>query len=406
MTRDDARLAEVAARFGTPLYVYDVREIAARAEALRRATAGRFELSWAMKSNPNPALVARMRAVADTLDVSSIGEVERAVEAGWDAAQMTFVGPAKGADEIRRAVEVGVGHLVVESREEATEAGACAVALGRAQPVLLRISPSKLPKGFGSAMAGRATAFGFDEEELDDAIEFVSGRAGLDVQGFHAFAGTQCLEAESIVANLTHVARMFREACARHDRTPTRLVFGSGFGIPYHDGDAELDVDAVAEGLRETMEGLEADERTGAAVRALELGRWLVGPAGTYLTRVRRIKRSRGAVLALVDGGMHHNLAAAGHLGSVFPRNYPIRLVHPARAGDAEEVDLCGVLCTSIDVLGRRARLPPLEQGDLLAIAQSGAYGRSASPLGFISHPPPREVLLDGDADPLDVTPA
>ncbi len=127
----------------------------------------------------------------------------------------------------------------------------------------------------------------------------------------------------------------------------------------------------------------------------MEPGRFLAGEAGIYLTRIRDIKTSRGKKFLIVDGGMNHHLAASGNLGQTIKRNYPIALVSKLKAPTHDTVDIVGPLCTPLDTLARGIVLPKAEIGDLVGIFQSGAYGRSASPLGFLSHPLPSEIWID-----------
>lgn len=399
-------LVEVARRHGTPAYVYDLSEIERRVARVRSAFGGLFEISYAVKANPNRELVARLRGVVDRLDLSSGGELALAERAGWEPGLWSFVGPAKSSAELGLAVEIGCGHLVAESLDEVVELAGIARRRGTVVPVVLRINPIELPKGFGVSMARRATIFGIDEEEIDEAVAATLALEGVDLVGFHVYAGTQCLDAQAVAENLRNVARLYARLVDDHDLAVRHLIFGSGFGIPYHAGAEPLALDEVVAGARPALEELRA--RLGSGVTfALEMGRYLVGPAGWYVARVRRVKHSRGSVIVALDGGMHHHLAASGNLGGVLKRNYPI--VALTASGEPSKVDLAGPLCTNIDVLGRGVELPALEPGDLVAIAASGAYGPSTSPLGFISHPPPRELLADdlrSGSDVVDITAA
>ncbi|TPE53102.1 type III PLP-dependent enzyme [Amaricoccus solimangrovi] len=391
----DRMLARSASRFGTPQFLYDTRAIEARIAELRAAFGGRFALSYAVKANPNPALLGWLRERIDFLDVSSIGEFHRARNAGWAPDRASFTGPGKRDGELREAIAGGLGELILESAGEARRANAIAGALGRRQDVMIRISPDRVPKGFGDHMAGRPSPFGVDVEEIDTTLPAIAALPNLRLAGLHIYSGTQCLRAEAIVENYAIFLDIFERVCARHDLAPRRLVFGSGLGIPYHEGDAPLDLGAVAAGIVPALDALRAKPRFAETRLALELGRYLVGEAGYFLTRVVAVKRSRGRSLAICDGGMNDHLPASGHFGMVIARNYRMHVV--GGAGPAEEVDISGPLCTSIDRLARGARLPPLAEDDLIAVHQSGAYGPTASPLGFISHPAPVEVLLTGD---------
>lgn len=392
----DRRLAEVAQQVGTPAYVYDVDAIRDRFAHLATLFGRHFAVSYAVKANPNVALMRRLLPLVATFDVSSFGEVERALAAGMPPARITFSGPVKGAAEIDRAVALGVGELVLESLAEADRANARAAAGGLRQPVLIRINPATAASRFGVNMAGKPSQFGIDEEEFDAAIAHVKALPHLDLVGFHIYAGTNSLNADAIVDNFATCLRLFRHGTAVAGAAPRKLVFGSGFGIPYFDGEKTLDVAAVAAKVMPLLDELKAEPTFAAVECILEMGRWLVGPAGWLLTGVVTAKPSRGVDFRGCDAGFNNHLAACGMMGTVIRRNWCFANVSNP-AGDAHKYTLVGPLCTTIDILATDVQLPELRIGDVIAVASSGAYGLTASPTRFISHPEPAEVLLDGD---------
>jgi diaminopimelate decarboxylase len=392
-------LQQVVDRFGTPTYVYFLDPVLQKVEVLRTAFEGRFEISYAVKSNPHPALLRKLREHIGLLDLSSGGELELALAIGWPAETLGFTGPAKDLDELRASAQAQIGAHVVESVEEAQELDALRqeLSLTGTQPILLRVAPRRIPRGFGSHMAGRPTPFGVDEEEVDEAVRALQALSNLTLVGLHIYSGTQCLKAPSIVENFSVQLELFRTICENHDLTPERLVFGSGLGIPYHEGDQPLDLPAIGAEVVPKLDALRAMDRFADTELVLETGRYLVGEAGFYLTRIRRLKQSRGRTIGICDGGMHHHLAACGHLGGVIHRNY--RMFNLSREPKADEetapANLAGPLCTMIDTLGHGVSLPGLQVGDVIAIESSGAYGLSASPIHFIRHDRPREVLVE-----------
>lgn len=396
----EALLARIADDVGTPCFVYFLDDIRQRVADIRREFEGLFDVSYAVKSNPHPVLLAALQESADRLDVSSGGELALGLETGWPASRLSFTGPAKRTSELELALTSGIGEVILESVSEAHELDRLAGAMGRRQAVLLRIAPSRLPRGFGVNMAGKPTQFGIDEEEADEALAAILELPHVDVAGFHCYSGTQCLKPDALAENYGIFADLFEGLSERHDLKPRMFVFGSGLGIPYHDGDTQLDLAAVAAGALPRLRALKAHPRFADTALVLETGRYLVGEAGIYLTRVVRTKRSRGTDIAICDGGMNHHLGACGHLGSVIHRNYPLFKVSPSSPdGETGPVDLVGPLCTSIDTLGHGATLPAIAEGDVLGVGCSGAYGPTASPIYFISHPAPREVLVTGRGD-------
>jgi len=390
----DDLLREAADRFGTPLFVYFLDDIAARAQQIKEGFGGRFALSYAVKSNPNPHLLEWLSSRIEFLDISSHGEFLLGSRGGWQANRMSFTGPGKRAFEVEDTLSKGLGELILESPREAALANEVAGKIGRKQDVLVRLAPAVVPKGFGDNMAGRPCAFGIDVEDVERDLPPILALPNLNVVGFHIYSGTQCLRADAIRQNYQIFMETFATVCEAHDVTPEKLTFGSGLGIPYHDSDKPLEFDKVTSGVNEDLDAFKARPRFRSSTLILELGRYLVGEAGFFATRVVSTKHSRGADIAICDGGMNNHLPASGNFGMVVPRNYSM---HRVGGGESKApVNLVGPLCTSIDRLGRGVELPRLDEGDLVAVHNSGAYGPSASPLHFISHPMPREVIVSG----------
>lgn len=393
-TDSNEQLAAAVDLVGTPLYVYDVDQIRARFAQLKGLFGRHFGVSYAVKANPNIQLLKRLLPHVATFDVSSYAEVERALEAGCPPERITFSGPCKRVIEVEGAVEQRIGELVLESLAEADTADAAARARGVSQPVLIRINPSVGPRHFGVNMAGKASQFGIDEEEMEAAIDHVVALPNLDLVGFHIYSGTNSLNAEAIAENWAIFIELFRRGAARAGIAPRKLVFGSGFGVPYTATEAPLDVEAVAARALPMIDELKTDPTFAGAECVLEMGRWLVAPAGLLLTSVIAQKASRGVEMRACDAGFNNHLAACGMMGTVIRRNWNIaNVTNPD--GEPGVYTLVGPLCTTIDILATDITLPQVRIGDILAVANSGAYGLTASPTRFISHPEPAEVLID-----------
>ncbi len=385
----------------TPCYIYDGVALELRLAELDRLFGDAFTLSFAIKSNPNAALVRRIAAATGHLDASSFFEVLRALEAGCPPARISYSGPGKRESELQRFIGCGA-ELVVEALDEVDMAARIAQAKGVVQKVLLRINPDGIPKGFGAKMSKNPSQFGIDEGQMAAAIAHIGARPGLDLTGYHIYAGSNCLDAGAIVENIANMTRIFGEAAALAGAPARKLIFGAGFGLPYHEGQADLDVAAVRDGIEASLAEIAANSLLAGAERALELGRWLVGPTGAMVATCLSGKESRGVRVAVCDAGFNVHLAACGMMGSVFQKNWPIHRLGPEPGGEAEYL-LAGPLCTSIDTLARRITLPTLARGDRIAVLMSGAYGLTASPSGFISHPQAGEYLWTGD-DLLDIS--
>ncbi len=379
----------------TPAYVYDLDAIAARIARLRAAFGGRLDISYAVKANPNRALLAAIGPHIQNFDVSSFAEVER-VQAAYPGLPISFTGPGKRDEELHRFAALGAGHLVLESLDEA-ESLAALVARHRlpAQEVLLRVSPQRVRRQFGANMGSKSSQFGIDEEELPATLSAIAALPGLRVAGFHCYPATNGLKADAGAENLAMMCELFRRCADLAGHPPAHLVFGAGFGIPYFEDEADLDLDAVAEATNPVLDALKSAPGFADTRLMLELGRWIVGPAGALLTRVIRTKSSRGNQIRICDAGFNAHMAACGMLGGAFRRNWRIRnLTNPD--GPPETVDLVGPLCTTLDHVASGVVLPQARKGDVLAILQSGAYGITASPTRFISHPEPIELAVQG----------
>ena len=388
-------LADIAKDMRLPTFVYFIEESRARIQALRKAFEGRLGVSFAMKCNPHPAILKELIPSLDGLDISSRGELEAAVKAGVRPSMIGFTGPAKQEHDLIASVEHGIGEVIVESLREAELLSRIAFDRKARQSILVRIAPSRVPKGFGVNMAGRPCQFGIDEEDIDRVLPEIRKLPALEIEGFHLFSGTQCLKPDAIAENYGIFLEIAERTAERHGLIPKKLVLGSSLGIPYHEGDSPVSLAEVARLATAKLDSVKRLPRFAKTLFVLETGRYLLGEAGLYLVRVVSRKRSRGAEIAILDGGMNHHLGAAGHLGMAIPKNYRMKKIYSEHLdGPEREFDLYGPLCTSIDVIGRRVKLPGLEVGDVLAIYSSGAYALTASPAHFISHPVPRELMV------------
>jgi diaminopimelate decarboxylase len=390
---------DLAETFGSPLYVYDGDVIERRYRALTAALAGFADVYYSIKANPNPSVVRLLVEAGAGLEVASGAELLIAEAAGASAGKILFAGPGKGLHELDLAIARGIGEIHVESFEEIKLAAELASAHGRVAKIAIRINPTAAAQGGAMRMGGKPTAFGFDEETIGDVLAAVSAHPSLELTGVHLFAGTQILDADVLLAQWAYGLKLAAAVAHAAGKTALRIDLGGGLGIPYHDGDKPLDLGAVSEGAIRLNRERMGDPVLAASQILIEPGRYLTGPAGVYLSRVRAVKISRGQRFIIGDGGMHHHLAASGNLGQIIKRDYPIVAASLMANRDLSRATVAGPLCTPLDTLGRQAHLPEMRAGDLLAILQSGAYGLTASPVGFLSHPMPAEVLVrDGTA--------
>ena len=381
----------LAARAGsTPFFAYDRSLLKARVDELRSALPGEIGIHFAMKANPMPALVACMARWVDGIDVASGGELRVALDAGMDARHISFAGPAKSEVELTQAVAAGV-LLNVESDREVHLLEAIAERLGRPARVALRLNPDYELKSSGMKMGGGPRQFGIDAERAADVLKDI-GRCGLAFEGFHIYSGSQNLRAAAICEAQTKALQLATDLAAYAPSPVTTVNLGGGFGIPYFPGEKPLDLAAIGAHLHGVV--ATAGNSLPGAELVIELGRYLVGEAGIYVARVLDRKVSRGEVFLVVDGGLHHHLAASGNFGQVIRKNYPVEVGSRVNGTSRELASVVGPLCTPLDLLADRMELAAAEPGDLVVVYQSGAYGLSASPTQFLSHPPPVEILV------------
>jgi diaminopimelate decarboxylase len=383
-------LSTLAARVGrTPFYVYDRAALKARVSLLRQHLPREIVLHYAIKANPMPALVGFMVQQVDGLDVASGGELRVALDAGMDPAQISFAGPGKSEAELAQAVAAGI-LLNLESLREIRLLEGISQRLGRPARVAVRVNPDFELKSSGMKMGGGPKQFGIDAEVVPQALAEI-GACGLAFEGFHIYSGSQNLRHEAI-CDAQNKTLALAETLAAHAPGPVKVLnLGGGFGIPYFKGELPLDLGPVGENLQRIVE--RARSTMPQAELVIELGRYLVGEAGLYVCRVVDRKVSRGEVFLVTDGGLHHHLAASGNFGQVIRKNYPVVIGNRVRGTEREIASVVGPLCTPLDLLAERMELAKAEEGDLVAVFQSGAYGFTASPHAFLSHPPPLQVL-------------
>jgi diaminopimelate decarboxylase len=384
-------LTELALRIGrTPFYAYDRGLITQRVGQLRQHLPAAVHLHYAIKANPMPEVVRHLAALVDGLDVASAGELRIALASGMKPGAISFAGPGKTDAELAEAVTSGI-IVNLESEREMERLEALSRIRGVRPRVAVRVNPDFELKSSGMKMGGGPKQFGVDAERVPAMLARI-GQLGLDFQGFHIFSGSQNLRADSIKEAQQKTIELAL-TLAKSAPSPVRILnIGGGFGIPYFPGERPLDTAEVGGNLARLLGRLK--EYLPQAQVVVELGRYLVGEAGLYVCRVIDRKISRGQVFLVTDGGLHHHLAASGNFGQVIRKNYPVVVGNRVVGSKREIASVVGPLCTPLDLLADGMELAEAEVGDLVAVHQSGAYGLTASPTAFLSHPAPAEVLV------------
>ncbi len=391
-------ISEIAREFGTPFYLYHGGMISERVRRVHEALG--TEVSYSVKANPSLGvcqLIAREREAG--AEVASSGELAVARAAGFKPRDIVFAGPGKTDEEHERAIDEGIFAVNVESLGEIERLADTAARKGATIGVGLRINPEAQLMGSGMRMGGTIGQFGIDQANLAQAVQKTLSRPALVLRGVHVYTATQVFEVDPLLEHCRNIFEIALQAADLSGAPLEMIDFGGGFGVPYFEKTSEFDLARFGEGLKEIVSSYRSDPRLSGCRFLFELGRYLVADAGLYVTRVVDVKEMRGKTFAVTDGGMNHHLTATGNMGQVFRKAYP--LLNLSRMGGAvpeEGVAVAGPCCTPLDSFGNNIHLAEPEVGDLLGVFYSGAYGYSASNLGFLSHPAPAEVLLlDGE---------
>ena len=387
-------VSNIADTYGTPFYVYDQQILYQKYTALRKALPPEFNIYYSIKANPNPVILKYFLSIGLGLEIASAGELKRALEAGCSPQKILFAGPGKTEAELELALKHQIREIHIESFQERMRLSSLCQKLKTKARVAVRINPNQEAQGGAMQMGGKPTPFGIDEERLDEILDHILEDPYLDFRGIHLFTGTQILNYQTLVAQYRKGFEIAEKVVERLMRPMHTIDFGGGYGIPYFANETALDLEALQISLMQLVEEKKQNPLFKGTQFLIEPGRFLSGEAGVYVSRVNDIKTSRGKKFLILDGGMHHHLAASGNLGQIIKRNYPVAILNKLKEQPTEKVDVVGPLCTPLDTLARSVQLPEASIGDLIGVFQSGAYARSASPLGFLSHPAPPEIWI------------
>jgi diaminopimelate decarboxylase len=391
--------ADLAARFGTPFYAYDLGVVTRQVEALRAALPAVFELAYAVKANPTLAVLRHLGGLGLGADVASGGELRQALRAGIAGDRIVFTGPGKRDEELAAAVEAGVRAVTVESPGELRRLARIAEGLGCRQPVLLRHAVSEAARLERVRLVGDdgAGKFGMDAADLRIAAAEAAASPWLEPLGLHAFGASNLLDAGALATHVEATVEAAREL-ASGAGIPLRLVdAGGGLGIPYEAHEDGLDLVTLGARLATLATTLAADPATRETRLLLEPGRFLVGAAGAYVARVVDRKCVSGHHVVVLDGGIHHLLRPA-----LVGQEHRVRVLTgsaaSAGASNAQRfpVTVAGPLCSGLDVFAQSAVMALPDVGDLVAVLDVGAYGATESMPFFLSHPLPPEIALRG----------
>ena len=382
---DERTALELAERHGTPLFAYSQSVAESSYGRLCAALPERARIAYAVKANPHADLLACLERQGASFDCASIGELERVQRLHVDGKRIFFAGPGKRTPELALALELGA-RIQAEGLEDLVRIDALSTAPVH---VNLRVHPAFDTREERRILGGNGpSAFGIDEEQLDEVLEAARGLQRVRIRGLHVFAASNQRDAAVLLETHAQVFELARRLCDALGEPLEQIDLGGGLGIPYRPDHRPLDVAALGRGLEQLL----SENTWFQGELLLEPGRFLAGPCGLYLARVVRTKQSRGVHFAILEGGANHLLRP--HLTG---EPFPVRAQRGECAipGPTQPYTLAGPLCTSLDRLGD-VHLPELQPGDLLAFGQCGAYGFTEGMTHFLSHPVPPEIWVAG----------
>ncbi|HUL00229.1 MAG TPA: pyridoxal-dependent decarboxylase, exosortase A system-associated, partial [Nitrospirota bacterium] len=388
------RVTQVIRKTRLPAYLYFKEIIQKKYMDLSACLPKGMAIHYAFKANTNKEVLSALRSLGIGADVASGGELELSNELSYKAADVEFTGPGKTVQELSLAIDLGISSINVESISEIRKIiNLCRVKNVRAN-VGIRVNPTSRPSSSAMKMGGD-TQFGIAENDLEEAISIMKDEIKLlHFTGLHMHLGSQYMNAEKIVENYRFILEKALGIAQRCTTRIEKINFGGGWGIDMFGKKSPLNLTILKDGLGDLF----ADQKYKGAFSEtkfiIEPGRFLVAECGIYACEVIYRKKGYSREFLIVDGGMHHHYAAAGGIGQVIRRNYEVdAIVESGTDGVTSKYTVAGSLCIPDDILATELDLDSLiKEGDILLFFNSGAYGFSASPLHFLSHPLPREI--------------
>lgn len=392
----EGKITQAAEQFGTPFYCYDSTILQETFQHLRKALPSCIDIFYSIKANPNIAICSELKVLGACAELCSYYEILAAIKAGFDPKNIIFVGPAKSDREIQKCIELGIYAIVCESISEFKRISQIAGDKHTTARVALRINPSHISKSALLKMGGKPSQFGMDEEVVFANKELFLTAPNTQLIGIHVYNGTRILDAQTIVENTHYILNLARSIQSQWHQKFEMIDIGGGLGVPYFDNEGTLDLEALKNEITPLVQDY-ANEFPSTRI-ILESGRYLVAEAGALVSRVLDLKTSKGENFAITDGGTNCHMAAVG-IGSFVKRNFPISALNIQKVDQqVHQYNISGPLCTPGDLIGKQVSLPTLSVGDFVLVKNSGAYGPTASPVMFLSHGFPAEVLFKDDS--------
>jgi diaminopimelate decarboxylase len=387
--------AALVTGYGSPLYVYRLEAVREALDDLRHALPGPTALYYSLKANPHPVLARELRLGGCLAEISSPGELSAAVEAGFAGKDCLYTGPAKTEHEIALAVVAGVRRFSVESPADYRRVGRVAAQHRVTAGCLARVTTAAVgPSGLRMGAGASPSQFGTSAAELASAPDRFAAIEGARVIGMHFFPVSNACDEDALLAEFTHSIRTAAELSERAGIPVSAVDLGGGFAAPYARSGQRPVYTRLSTVLAAELDARLPGWRHGHPEIAFESGRYLAAECGTLVCTVAEVKQNSGTTFVLLDSGINH-LGGMSGLGRLLrPSVTPEPLHGPSPEKDAQRVAVTGPLCTPADMLGHNVPGGGLAGGDLVTIPNVGAYGLTASLLGFLSRPMPAEVVV------------
>lgn len=387
---DSKIISSAVQEYGTPCYLYDGNKIKEQYLKLKSILPVDFEVFYSMKTNPLLGVCQLFRKFGSSIEVASGGELAVALKAGFESNNIIFTSPGKTLDELEYAIDSNIYSINVESLEEAILVDKIGKSKDKVVNISIRVNPDFNLSGAGIKMSGVSTQFGIDFSKMGSVCKTLETLSSINLIGLHVYCGTQILKAENIYNTMDAIFKMATELSSEYGFELKFLDLGGGFGIPYFKSDIELDFEDLKKGINNVFNNYKK-QLTNTRI-AVESGRFLMAESGVFLTKVLYIKEVKGQNYIICDGGsnLHANSA---FLGRYIRNNFPQHIFNKEQSEYKNIITVAGPLCTPTDILGQKLSLPQASVGDVVVIEKSGAYGLTDSPVLFLSHPMPTEIL-------------
>ncbi|MEE9331536.1 MAG: hypothetical protein V3U89_04820 [Methylophilaceae bacterium] len=390
-------LKKVAETYETPGYVYFKKILHSQISRIKASTHGRFDIHYALKANPNLAMLSELASQGIGADVASEGELSRALEAGFAPSKIEFSGPGKRVDELRLAIDNNIASINIENINEIHKIIEICKTLGTSANVGVRLNPTLEDERSGMRMAGD-TPFGLKIPDAEIALKIIEENGHvLNFTGFHAHLASQELDANKLVSKYAIIIKNVIALTKNTSLKVKKINFGGGLGIKYFSNQSDLDLTLLASNLQALLSSPEAKQLPEDVHFIIEPGRFLVGESGVFITKVLYRKKAYTKEFLITDGGLNANYVLAGGMGQVIRRNFELDVLtkRDDKAETGFKFDVAGPLCTPQDIIASSVESDvEVNEGDYIVFFNCGAYGPSASPINFLSQKVPAEFII------------